>query len=359
MKKILFYIAQEYYWASLKPIYDEFAKEDGYELFIKIGKNQKRFLGIFLLSQRKRIEQEFIKNGYQLTKNTLGFDVVFCGAQLKKPKQFGNALLCNIDHGPGIKTLRYRHLKKQKDVKYICFLEGQYRIEKFKKYGLDKIHEIYDVGLPKLDVFFNGTYDKATLMKKYHLDTNKNTVLYAPSYKPTSIFTIGEEVLRLSDKYNVIVKLHPYSWSGKYAPHSQHRFFEKRLKKYPNVHLVEQKEHNILPYMFVSDTMISDGSSVINEFLALGRCGIIFNLPKEIHRDGTPLLEDESSQWLKDSFVHINSGDDLFNAVEMAINPDEKRMQNLLKDRQYIFSYTDGKSAYRVKEIIKKKLEMS
>ena len=141
MKKILFYLAQEYYLPSLKPIYDEFAREGEFQLFIKIGKNQKRFLGIFLLSQRRKIEEEFVRDGYQITKNTLGFDAVFCGAQVKKPERFGDALLCNVDHGPGIKTLRYRHLKKQKDTKYICFLEGQYRVEKFKKYGLDKIYE--------------------------------------------------------------------------------------------------------------------------------------------------------------------------------------------------------------------------
>ena len=181
-------------------------------------------------------------------------------------------------------------------------------------------------------------------------------MLYAPSYKPTSIFTIGEDVMKLSKTYNVIIKLHPYSWGGKYASHSQHRFFEKRMNDYPNAHLVGQEEHNILPYMFVSDTMISDGSSVINEFLSLGRCGIIFDLPEETHRDGTPLLENKSSEWLKDSFVHINKNDDLFDAVEAAINPDEERKQYLLNDKQYIFSYTDGKSAYRVKEIIKKRM---
>ncbi|MCK5076071.1 MAG: CDP-glycerol glycerophosphotransferase family protein [Calditrichia bacterium] len=353
MKKILFYIAQEYYWPSLEPIYNEFKKDENFELYIKVGKNQKRFFTIFLISQKKQIENRFKKNGYQVTSQTQGFDAVFCGAQVKNPELFGNAKLCNVDHGPGIKTLRYRHLIKQKNVNYYCFVEGKYRVEKFIKYGLDKIHEVYDTGLPKLDKFFNGYYNKKKLIEEFKIDKNKKTVLYAPSYKPTSIFMIGEQVVYLLDRYNVIVKLHPYSWSGKYASHSHHKFFEKMLGKYPNLHLVRQEEHDVMPYMFVADTMISDGSSVINEFLSLEKCGIIVDLPddEQKHSDGKPLLEDKSSEWLEDSFIHLNPSDDLHNAVEEAINPSNERKSFIKKDKEYIFSYTDGKSAKRVKEI--------
>ncbi|MEA3318327.1 MAG: CDP-glycerol glycerophosphotransferase family protein, partial [Bacteroidota bacterium] len=286
MKKILFYIAQEYYWPSLEPIYREFEKDGNYELYLSIGKNQKRFLYLFLISQKEKIENTFKNKGYKITNNTEGFDAVFCGAQVRNPLQFGDTKLINVDHGPGIKSLRYRHLLKQKDTKYICFVEGKYRIEKFKKYGLDKIHDVFDTGLPKLDKFFNGYFDRNKLIEEYNLDKNKKTVLYAPSYKPTSIFLIGDKIASLLDKYNVIVKLHPYSWSGKYASHSHHRFFERLRKKHSNLHLVMPEKHDIMPYMYIADTMISDGSSVINEFLAMEKCGIIVDLPIESHSDG-------------------------------------------------------------------------
>ena len=319
---------------------------------LMIGKNSKRFLGAVLVSQRGKLERKYTNLGYKITRETKGFDAVFCGAQIKNPDRFGDALLCNVDHGPGIKTLRYRHFLKQADTKYICFLEGQYRVNKFKKYGLDKIEEIYDVGLPKLDIFFNGHFNREGLVTSFNLNPAKKTILYAPSYKPTSIFIIGKQITRLSEKYNVIVKLHPYSWSGKYAPHSQHILFEKLAKKYPNMYLVSQDKHDIMPFMFVADTMISDGSSVINEFLSLERCGIIVDLDDDslAHHDGQPLLEDKSSEGLKDSFLHISSADELETAVREALNPSEQRMANIKKDKQFIFSYTDGFSARRVKE---------
>ncbi len=354
MKKILFYIAQEYYWPSLEPIYKEFEKDGNYDLYLSIGKNQKRFLYLFLISQKKNIENVFKTKGYKITNNTEGFDAVFCGAQVRNPKQFGNAKLINVDHGPGIKSLRYRHLLKQKDTKYICFVEGKYRMEKFRKYGLDKIHDVFDTGLPKLDKFFNGYFDRNKLIEEYNLDKNKKTVLYAPSYKPTSIFLVGHKIASLLNKYNVIVKLHPYSWSGKYASHSHHRFFERLQKKHSSLHLVSPDKHDIMPYMFVADTMISDGSSVINEFLSLEKCGIIINLPEETHSDGKSLLENESSEWLKDSFIHINPDEDIHKAVDEAINPNEERKLHLKKDKEYVFSHTDGNSANKVKSISEK-----
>ncbi len=359
MKKILFYIAQHYYWPSLEPLYEEFKKNNNYDLYIKVGKNQKRILKIFLKSEKKKIETEFENKGFRITDTPEGFDVVFCGAQIKRPKRFGNTLLCNMDHGPGIKTLRYRHLLKQKNTKYICFVEGKYRVEKFKKYGLDKTHDIYITGLPKLDKFFNGFYNKEKLIKKFSFPKDKKIVLYAPSYKPTSIFLIGDKVASLAGKYCVIVKLHPYSWKGKYVSHSHHTYFEKMESEYSDLHLVKSEEHDILPYMFIADTMISDGSSVINEFLALERCGIIVNLPDEKYkyRDGEPILENKSSEWLSDSFIHLNPEDDLRQAVEESLNQSEQRKKAIKRDKAYIFSHTDGRSAYRVKKIVEQLLQ--
>lgn len=354
MAKILFYIVQDYYWESLQPVYAEYAAEGKHELFIKTGKNQRRVGGIFPISCKRKLVAQYQRRGFSITEETEGFDVVFLGAQVAHPERFGDAILVNLDHGPGIKTLRYRHLLKQQNVCYHCFIEGQYRLNKFRKYGLDKIHKVYVTGLPKLDCLLNGSFDKPALIHKYGLDPDKNTVLYAPSYKPTSIFIIGDQLPGLTRDYNVIVKLHPYSWGGKYASHSHHRFFEKIIRKNRDIYLVGPEQHDIRPFLFIADTMISDGSSVINEFLALERVGIIVDLPDEhqTHHDGVPLLEDRSSGWLKESFVHLRPGDNLEQAVQTALSPTAGRREALIRDKAYIFEYTDGSSAQRVKRVV-------
>jgi hypothetical protein len=354
MPKILFDLVQEYYWPAMEPIYRVMAKDPSYELMVRIGPNQKRRLGLFLVSQKKKIEQEYRGRGFTVTDRQTGFDAVICGDTVKHPERFGTTLLCNVDHGPCFKTLRYRNLLKQPGTRYVVFAEGRYRMEKLAKYGLDKKETCFDVGLPKLDPFFWGEYRRDDLVKKHALDPAKKVVLYAPTYKPTSIFMVGEHLVRLLPEYNVVVKLHPYSWTGKYAPHRQHELFERLAAKHTGLVLVPPADHNIMPYLWAADTMISEGSSVINEYLALGRCGIIVDLEDDRlkHHDGERLLEERTTEWLKESFVHIAGGRDLPAAVAEAVDPSPARRERLERDKQYIFSCTDGTSSLRVKQSI-------
>ena len=38
---------------------------------------------------------------------------------------------------------------------------------------------------------------------------------------------VEEHLVSLLPEYNVVVKLHPYSWTGKYVSHRQHELFER------------------------------------------------------------------------------------------------------------------------------------
>jgi len=357
--KVLFELVQEYYWPAMQPIYELMAADERYDLSIRVGKNHTRFLGIFLIRQKGKIEQKFIRDGHQITDETEGFDLIICGDTLKKTEIYGKALLCNVDHGPCTKSLRYRNLLKQPDTQYLVCAEGPYRVEKLKEYGLDKVELVRDVGLPKLDPFFNGAYNRETIVKRHNLDPQKPIVLYAPTYKPTSIFEVVKTIGNLTNRYNVVVKLHPYSWSGKYAPHKQHKVFEQLTHSNPAVALVSPKIHDIMPYLFAADTMISEGSSVINEFLALGRCGIIFDLDddNQKHSDGEPLLVEKSREWLNESFIHIATAEELEAAVDEAVSPSDERKAALKRDREWIYSSTDGTASKKLKTEIEKILE--
>ncbi|MCD4651372.1 MAG: CDP-glycerol glycerophosphotransferase family protein, partial [Candidatus Cloacimonetes bacterium] len=178
-------------------------------------------------------------------------------------------------------------------------------------------------------------------------------ILYAPSYRPTSIYKLATTIPALSRVGNVVVKLHPYSWNGKYVSHFQHIIFQYLQLRFPTIKLVPKCKVNILPYLAAAEVMISDGSSVINEYLALGKCGVIYNLNKKLaHHDGQPLMEEDTSKWLADSFEHIDHPRQLIDAVEKALHPNEIRLKQLIIDRDKVYAYTDGQAARRVKEVI-------
>ena len=67
MIKVLFDLKKEYYFNSLYPFYKELAGDPDYDLWINIGKDQKRFLGLFLVSNKKRVYSNLEKQGYKLT----------------------------------------------------------------------------------------------------------------------------------------------------------------------------------------------------------------------------------------------------------------------------------------------------
>jgi len=357
MMKVLFDLKKEYYFNSLYPVYKELAKDPEYDIKFYVGKDEKRFLGIFLLPQKKQIERHLVDSGLAVTDQTTGFDLVICGDVLKHPQRYGDVVRVHLDHGVGTKTLRIRNIKKQKDFHYHVFLEGQCWFDYIKSLGWETIADFYLTGIPKLDpLFWKGHYDNNALIKRVAIDPNKKTVLFAPSYKPSCISYVQSQITDLLPQYNLIIKLHPYSWGGKYASHSQHRFYEKLAKKYDEAFLINKDDYDIYPYLNLANTIISDTSSVINEFLALGKHGIIYVLPESQlkHSDGMESVSIDPKDWLEGAFPKMYKPDDLLPAVESALNPTQDMKKKLTEYKDYFFTGLDGNSAQRVKVQIDK-----
>src|SRR5207245_8160161 len=93
---------------------------------------------------------------------------------------------------------------------------------------------------------------------------------------PTCIDIVRERILAETTAYNLIIKLHQYSWRGKYAPHWHHTIYERAVTHYPHAVLIPVDDYNILPYLYAADTLISEASSTMFDFVALDKIGIIF-----------------------------------------------------------------------------------
>ena len=99
---------------------------------------------------------------------------------------------------------------------------------------------------------------------------------------------------------------------------------------------------------------------MINEFLALGKFGIIYVLPesKLKHSDGMESVSVNPKNWLEGAFPKMYKPKDLLPAVKSALNPTDEMKGKLKEYRNYFFTGLDGKSAQRVKvkidELMKK-----
>ncbi len=354
MIKTLFVIGHEYHRASLDPVCQVMRSRGYYDIYFTCTDERERRFLIFQRSLSKKVEERLRAEGYKTTSDRSGFDVIITGDVFKDAGPYGDSLLCLINHGTGIKTILYRLLKKHQHTRYAIFVEGPYRKRRIEDLGVKGSSEVFIVGYPKLDPIFQDRLSRDAIRRKWGLDPSRPTVLFAPTYKPTCLDRIKEKILPATADYNLIIKLHPYSWRGKYAPHWHHKIYEKHVQHYPHAVLIPPDEHNILPFIHVADTMISEASSTIFEFLALGKVGIIFDLDCERlrHHDGTPLLDEDNRRFLEGAFVHISSADEIRDAIREALNPTRAMLERIETFRNELFSGLDGRASERIVDTI-------
>jgi hypothetical protein len=131
------------------------------------------------------------------------------------------------------------------------------------------------IGYPKVDCLVDGSLDRQRIGQSIGLDPALPTVLYAPTWSPyASLNLVGQDVIvaLASLGINVIVKLHDRSYdrteNGSGGVDWCSRVEELR-RSHPNLHVARTADAT--PYLFVSDVLVTDHSSVGFEFMLLDR----------------------------------------------------------------------------------------
>jgi len=356
---LLFEVGHLYHRAALDPLYQVFRQDPQYDIAFACSHDAERRFGLFNHSLRSELEARFRAEGLTIAEDTRGFDVVITGDTVREPQRYGRTLLCFLNHGTGIKNIVYRNLRAQAQTRYQVFVEGEYRVDCIRQAGAAGISTVHKVGLPKLDPLFWPAFPtRAAILQRLGLDPTRPTVLFAPTYKPTCIDIVRERILTETTDYNLIIKLHQYSWRGKYAPHWHHTLYERAVRQYPYAVLIPVDDYNILPYLYAADTLISEASSTMFDFVALDKIGIIFVLPSAPlqHHDSEAILTEDPQHFLRDAFVHIAHPDAISQAVAEALRDDPQRRERARQYRDYLFFGLDGQASQRVKTTIERLL---
>lgn len=337
----------------MEPIIKIFSQDNGYDLVVNLSQDFDYKFGIYRRRKPHDYVKNFINSDVRIAEPNEEFDVVF-SSDVINVNDFQSKLFCLVYHGPIFnKSVTFRELRKHQNDKYLIFAESQYAVDKLFEADCLGSSSTRIVGLPKMDPVINGEYDHKKILSELGLNENKKTVLYAPTYKPTSLYDLKDEIFKATRDYNLIIKLHHYSWMGKYANRNQSRLIKQRISKYDHAVLMPRDSYNILPLFAVADTIISEASGAISEFLITGKVGIIYDLDnkKMKHSDDEPLLLHDS-QFLDNSFIHINAPSLLKGAIEQAVNPSLERLKNIKYDKEKYFGVCDGKASARIKNII-------
>lgn len=234
----------------------------------------------------------------------------------------------------------------------IRFIDGRFYEDILNEYFPEKKCELCVTGYSKLDAYFDfKEEDKTGLLKRCGLDPCKKTILYAPTFYPSSILKIGSDFPVVLKDYNIIVKPHSNIFlRSKYRHTLKHI---RKWGKHENVFIAGFGETNILPFMYAADLMISDISSAVYEFAGLGK-PVVVNMFLHYRWYHLLMKKKIGKRLDKAHFYLWNVGDVVDNYREMLdacrtnlMYPEkhQKYREELVK---YVLGEVDGKVAVRI-----------
>jgi hypothetical protein len=256
-----------------------------------------------------------------------------------------------LGHGIGPKPSYYHKSYTPMSVR---FMEGALRLETIRK--LYPEGHFVQVGFAKLDPLFSGT-EAGIDIAAVGLDPSKPTILYAPTFKPSSLERFPNNWPKDFADYNILVKPHAFTLTKSRYKNQQRKL--ARWAKFDNVHVSSIKDLSLLPFMKVADLLMSEASSTLFEFAALDRPVIVCDFFKLNWTYMGPFRYRFNRRFNNDSTVqytdigqHASSYKDVLAAVRQQLaGPDEygERRQQYTLDH---VGPTDGQASARIADYL-------
>ena len=132
------------------------------------------------------------------------------------------------------------------------------------------------IGFPKTDPLVDGTLDRAATLGRLGLAGDRPVVLYAPTGAEGNSMEIhGREVaeaISRSGRADLLVKYHDHPRNPGCGPATD------EMRALRNVTVVDDVD--VVPLLHAADVLITDASSVANEFLLLDRPILFMDVPE-------------------------------------------------------------------------------
>ena len=238
-----------------------------------------------------------------------------------------------IFHGIGIEKPSHYEIRHFFDV-YLT--SGPVVTKKFEKLREKyKYFLVRETGWSKMDHIIK--YPSENIREKYNLPADKKIILYAPTFSKKM-----QSADALIDIIPSIIKDNEI-WLIKF-----HEFMDKtivqNIKNLNDTRIVLLDTHDITPYLYIADVMISDTSSVIYEFMALDKPVITF---KTMAR--------------KDKGIDISSADELRPTLDRILSDPKEHSELRKKHLGEVNPYLDGNissNIFKTLEEIKENSEL-
>ncbi len=271
-----------------------------------------------------------------------------------------------MQHGIGPKSCYYDVSENPTTVR---FIEGQHRLKRLLE--LYPNSNFVDTGYAKLDPIINqnkvadktsnsltrdDTADKAFSLESLGLDINKPTLLYAPTFYPSSIEKFDKNFAEQFADFNIILKPHFFSLTKK--KYNKQRKLLEHWAQSKNVYLAKIEDFNLTPFMALADVLVSDASSAIFEFAALEKPVVWCDFYK-LRWSYRGVLSFRFKRRLDkdiDFFKHVadkaSNYDELLNVVKMALKGSNLCLINKKEIINQLAGKIDGQCSSRIADYL-------
>jgi len=262
---ICFDVLHPYYLPQYLPVKDELIKRGETVHFI-VYRSLEQQAALDTLVTQHQLNVQWVDNAEEALVFYLENKpewVIFGNSFDASSKLKGISKTALMQHGIGPKAVYYTVSEADFDVR---FVEGEYRLKRLQEMFPGKL--FIDTGYAKLDPIVQRK-ETGLALSALGLDPDKPTLLYAPTFYPSSIEKMAKDWPAQFSEYNILLKPHYFSLS-KPAYKKQKQLLE-HWASFDNAYLATAEQTNLLPFMASADLLISDASSALFEFAALDK----------------------------------------------------------------------------------------
>ncbi|PKQ64380.1 hypothetical protein BZG02_06065 [Labilibaculum filiforme] len=353
--KILFDVLNIYYIPQYYPIWLELQKRGHECSFVVYSKKNdetqlKEMLSQLSIDFTWVFDQDAAKDYYLIQKP----DWIFFGNEFPYLNEIHQASkTVQLGHGIGPKPSYYN---KSNTPMTVRFVEGDLRIKKLKEmYPNDTFIQ---TGFSKLDPIFNNM-EKGLNLEELGLDPKKKTILYAPTFNPTSIGCFPNNWPKEFSEYNILVKVHSLTLSRERYKKDQDRI--TAWAKYSNVYVAAIKEFSLVPFLKTADILVSEASSTLFEFAALNKPVVICDF-YDLKWSYKGLFKYRFKKRFGESVIydqlgaHASKFKDLKNIIKQELHFPSKYENSRHEYNRDHVGPTDGNASQRIADYLEKEL---
>lgn len=288
-------------------------------------------------------------------------DVFVCGwsryeIETMVPKR---TLVGMIYHGIGVKPSYWRDNHPRLNIR---FVEGKARKKQLRQKGITTDVEL--TGFSKLDPIFNGhVKSREETLNELGLDPGNRTILFAPTFYPSSFEVYGNKLVKYTSGYNLIIKLHMWVYFmdkfGDISMKGQRNLVEKLKAEKNNIAVIDPHQYNIIPLYQAADVLLTEASSTIYEMLAVGKPVIVasfYNLYLSHRLFRSRLyrkrLDETMTKEIARFCTIINKHSELPGALEEVFKDDYQQNGELREWIRKWLYILDGKASERIRDAI-------